>query len=327
MKRGLMVAIALLALCAWDVSVVCAAAGLEREFEKTVALRGGGSVQLKNVTGPATVTGWDREEVQIRAVITLDREPMDDEMRELFEKVEIVVEHSWNGVKIRTKYPDSDWDGDNHDVDGPEFDFDLHGEDSEHSAFAEGILAMVGQVVGNVTGWVTGLVQDHLPVKVSYEVYVPRKCDLEVKTVTGDLLITGVEGAIETSLVTGNTSLVDVIGGMDCGVVTGNIEIEGADGEIKTSVVTGNASLSMKRDGDFKGIHCNVINGDVLVRIPEMEAFDFDFYAVNGKISMDTEAIEGIRDGSSHIGSMNGGGPDLNIKAINGSIRLERAVR
>jgi len=329
MNRGLGVALTLALLCGWNVPSSLTAESLRREFEKTVPLRGGGSVQLKNVTGKTMVTGWDREEVQVRAIITCDREPADEDLRKKFEKVEVVVEHDWNGVKIRTQYPDTDWDGEKPALEDPDFDFDIDLKDGEHGAFADEILGFVGKVVGGVTGWVSDMARQRLPVEVHYEVSVPRECNVQLKTVTGELLITGIKGEIETSLVTGHTAAVDVVGKLEGNVVTGELEIENGAGVIEASVITGKVSITLARDGEFNGLDCSVINGDILVRVPpELKAFDCDIKSVNGQVKLDTDLMSGVmKRGSGWKGSINGGGPKLDIKAINGSIRVERAVQ
>jgi hypothetical protein len=326
MKRIAFAALCLFAVLCISAQVVFSADLMKREFEKIVPLRSGGSLELTNVTGSVTVTGWDREEVRVRAVMTCDLEKSDDEARELFEQVEIEVENNWNNVHVKTKYPDSDWDSD----DRPDLDFDFEiGDDGEESgAFERNIVGLVGRVVGGVTGWITGLVRDELPVEVNYEIYVPADCGMELKTVTGDVLISGVQGDIESSLVTGNTAIVDASGDLDCSAVTGNIEIERASGKLRTAVITGNVTISFAREGNIYGVHCSVVNGDIVLRVPEDKGMDFTLNTVNGDIDLKLDALrDAMFRGKRFKGSVAGGGPDIEANAVNGSVRVERSER
>ena len=119
----------------------------EREFEKSVALRSGGEVKIGNVFGGVTVSGWDKEVVQVSAVISLNAEMTVEQAAKYLDAVEIEVEHGWNSVVIRTKYSDDDLpsDGDDDHEIKIELDLDLDDDDDdEHGGFLDGILGMVG---------------------------------------------------------------------------------------------------------------------------------------------------------------------------------------
>ncbi|MBW7996581.1 MAG: hypothetical protein FVQ81_08465 [Candidatus Glassbacteria bacterium] len=336
MNRTLILLVSALTLVAGIVLNASGAPGRTRTIEKTVALRSGGRVEIRNVSGPVTVSGWDREEVRVRAVIALERDGADEEVVEFFEGVEVEVKHGWNSVEIRTRYPDREWFGDDSELDAEDFDLDFdfdldldeESEDGKMGGFMDGIMGMVGSIVGGVTGWATRLVKEQIPVTVGYEVSVPSECGLEVINITGDILVTGVEGEIETRLVAGNVSLVEVSGELDCRLISGKIEIEDAGGRIETSVITGGTSIALAKGGWCDGVDCSVISGNLLLRVPDGMAMDFDLHAVNGQITLDTDKMRGeTAHGTRHQGSLAGGGPEVKLKAINGSIRIERAVR
>jgi hypothetical protein len=80
---------------------LCAAPGfaITREFTKTLPLRAGGSFELNNVNGTVRIEGWDREEVEVRAVKTTpDRESVLDQ-------VGIEIDSRPDGVSVCTRYP------------------------------------------------------------------------------------------------------------------------------------------------------------------------------------------------------------------------------
>src|SRR6516162_3103786 len=84
---------ALVALC------ISASAQVTEEFHRTVPLPSNGRVSLGNVNGNVTITGWERNEVQIDAVKKADSQ-------QKLEEAKIEVESSSNSVDIRTKYPE-----------------------------------------------------------------------------------------------------------------------------------------------------------------------------------------------------------------------------
>ncbi len=94
-RRALLIApvlaIALAALPAW--------AEVREEFHKTVAMDANGVFSLKNVNGSVTISGWDKNEVQIDAVKT---GRSDEKLRE----AKIEVAGSGHSVDVVTRYPD-----------------------------------------------------------------------------------------------------------------------------------------------------------------------------------------------------------------------------
>ena len=78
---------------------VTASAQVTEEFHRTVPLSSNGRVSLENVNGNVTITGWERNEVQIDAVKKARDQQRLDEAR-------IEVETSGDSVHIRTRYPE-----------------------------------------------------------------------------------------------------------------------------------------------------------------------------------------------------------------------------
>ncbi len=97
-RPSLIWAISLGALMAFALTL-CANAQVTEEFHRTVPLSANGRVSLDNINGNVTITGWDRNEVQIDAV----KKARDQER---LNEARIEVETSGDSVHIRTKYPD-----------------------------------------------------------------------------------------------------------------------------------------------------------------------------------------------------------------------------
>jgi len=76
-----------------------AAAEVTEEFHRTVPISANGRVSLSNINGGVTITGWERNEVQIDAV-----KKARDQQR--LDEAKIEVEASSDSVHIRTRYPE-----------------------------------------------------------------------------------------------------------------------------------------------------------------------------------------------------------------------------
>jgi len=71
-------------------------------FEQTYPLPFGGRFALGNVNGTVVVDGWEREEVEVRAVKTARNDPAE------LQRVQIAVDAQGDRVAIRTIYPKDD---------------------------------------------------------------------------------------------------------------------------------------------------------------------------------------------------------------------------
>jgi hypothetical protein len=76
--------------------------GVTREFTKTYPLRPGGSFELNNVNGTVRIEGWDRDEVEVRAVKTTPGK------ESLLDRVAIDIESGPTGVSVSTRYPEEE---------------------------------------------------------------------------------------------------------------------------------------------------------------------------------------------------------------------------
>ena len=90
-------AVGLALVAAAVLAVPCFA--FDEVFQQTYALPPGGSFQLQNVNGSVRVSGWNRNEVEVRAVKSSRRNPQD------LARVQIEVESKADSVAVTTRYP------------------------------------------------------------------------------------------------------------------------------------------------------------------------------------------------------------------------------
>jgi len=75
---------------------------INKEFNQTYPLQPGGSFELQNVNGAVEVQGWDRDEVEVHAVKTAEKNESD------LERVSIEVNAKPDSVAIATRYPQNE---------------------------------------------------------------------------------------------------------------------------------------------------------------------------------------------------------------------------
>jgi len=88
-----------LTLSAVSMLAVPACFGVTREFAQTYHLKADGTLELNNINGTVRIEGWDRDEVEVRAVKTTT-----DKASKL-DLVSIEVNSSPDSLSISTRYP------------------------------------------------------------------------------------------------------------------------------------------------------------------------------------------------------------------------------
>src|SRR5207245_2790498 len=124
------------ALCVLLLAIICAVPSfaISKEFNQSYPLQPGGSLELQNVNGTVDVQGWDRNEIEVRAVKTAKHKESD------LERVSIEVDAKLDAVSIATRYPQNE---------GVEVAVDYtihvpHGARVEHIGTVNGTLRIAG---------------------------------------------------------------------------------------------------------------------------------------------------------------------------------------
>jgi hypothetical protein len=141
-------------------------------------------------------------------------------------------------------------------------------------------------------------------VKVNFTVEVPDGVELEAVTVNGDVEVEGVESSVEAVTVNGDI-MIGTNGGASATTVNGSIEARVGD---------------LSDDAEF-----TTVNGSVKLYMPAGVSADIEATTVNGRIETDFPiTIRGRWGPRSASGEIGGGGPNLEITTVNGSIEILR---
>ncbi len=178
--------------------------------------------------------------------------------------------------------------------------------------------------------------------KVLVKVQVPRAYNVDFQTGAGNVAVGDVAGQIHGVTGAGNITIGAVEGPVDVSSGSGNVEIEGALGRVEANTGAGNV-----RARDVRGeAEINTGAGNIEAYITRQPSDESRFHTGAGNVtvylgsgvgvSVDAEAsvgsascdfplsIEGKWMRKSFSGNVNGGGPDLELRAGVGNVALKK---
>lgn len=238
---------------------------VRKEFEKSYSVKLGSQVILSNVNGEVQVLSWEKQEVKIQAKIKVTGGSQ-RELDEFIKQVEIEVDKGNNYLKIKANYPER----------------------------------------GNGSGFLDWVFGDQKPeVSIDYVLNVPKKTDLDIKTVNGNIEVQAIDGNINLKSTNGQIEAQDLRGSIEAKTVNGAIEIDVLELSPTESISFG------------------TVNGSIDLRLPAEIKATVDASCVNGGIETDFPlTISGKFVGKKVQGEINGGGASISLKTVNGSIQL-----
>ena len=175
----------------------------------------------------------------------------------------------------------------------------------------------------------------------NYEITVPRKFDLRLKTAGGGITVAAVQGGVNVHTAGGSLHFDDVEGNVDGQTQGGSIHAAGCKGQLLINTSGGGITVETfagpfvqgKTMGgsitaDFAAApkaDCvlSTLGGSVTARLPATAAVTLDAHTVGGGAKSDLPVqTEGATDGSTLRGKINGGGPSLKLETMGGSIHV-----
>jgi hypothetical protein len=140
-------------------------------------------------------------------------------------------------------------------------------------------------------------------VRVEFVVEVPAGVRFVARTVNGEVDARGLEGPA------------------DIQTVNGDVEVETTHGA-SARTVNGSITASLGAGWD-ENVTIETVNGSIEIDVPDQAGADVDAAWVNGSLEVDMPlALQGRMSRRSARGTLGSGGPDLELKTVNGSIRI-----
>jgi DUF4097 and DUF4098 domain-containing protein YvlB len=202
---------------------------------------------------------------------------------------------------------------------------------------------------------------DKISVSVDYKVWVPDQAAVEIKSVSGDVVVAALGGKAKIDSVSGNVTLggaagaeikltsgdlrvENIAGDAFIKAVSGDITVTKIAGSVEADAVSGDIELrdvSEAQSVDIKTVSGNVIyigsvkaggryvlnafSGDVRMTIPAGAAFDLEANTFSGSIDTDFEiTVSGKISPKELRGTVGKGGATITLKSFSGNIDLKK---
>ncbi len=138
---------------------------------------------------------------------------------------------------------------------------------------------------------------------------VPPKIDLTLETVNGTIRVEGVNGSLN-----GRT-------------VNGKIDIRRTSGSLEGRTTNGSIRVELEEVDPSSWVSLKTVNGGITLSLPPEVRADIRASTVNGSVSTDFPLEVMGRFSRRRIeGSINGGGAEVALETVNGSIRLLKPI-
>jgi Putative adhesin len=144
--------------------------------------------------------------------------------------------------------------------------------------------------------------------RVDYVVRVPRGVRVKAENVNGRVEIEGVVGEIGAS------------------TVNGSVEVNGAAGAVDASVVNGSVTVVLARVDPAGHSQLRTTNGSVRLTLPADANADVDAGTVNGGVRCDFDLADESRARRHLGGRIGAGGGHFELRAVNGSVDIDRGL-
>jgi hypothetical protein len=251
-------------------------------FERTVHLSSGGSLDLTSSKGSVRLTAWDRDEVEIHARIEADTHASSDYARRSVEATDIDVTTFGNRVTIRPNF------------------------------------ANLPNTYWFFAGW-AGTPNIH------FEVRAPKRLDVRLNVDRSDTVLTGFEGRIVLETDRSEIQAAGITGSVRAKMDrSGNSRFSDIRGSIDVTADRTNLRIGFARIE--AGSRIEIDRGDAEVSVSQGQGFELDT-SLSKRADFDTNLPlpyggRNRRVRGNPSGSVNGGGPRLQIEADRSNVRL-----
>lgn len=233
------------------------AASAGTPINKHAAADASGAVEVSNVSGSVTVTGWDRNEVEVTGDLGDGTERLDFVSGDKVTRIKVVLpEHTYN-------------------VDDTEL--------VVHVPVASRL--SVNSVSADIV--VSGVVGAQRLQSVSADVHTAAGTeDVECKTVSGDVVVdgTGKKGLLTITTVSGDASALRVAGEVNANTVSGNLILGlGETARSRLRSTSGDITMAARIAADGK-VDIDTISGDVRMNLLAPVDAEFDVASFSGEI-------------------------------------------
>lgn len=116
--------------------------------------------------------------------------------------------------------------------------------------------------------------------EATYEVSVPQGVRVILRSMSGDIRVTGVRGAVDAHTNNGDVVVTDATERVDLGSLSGDVTVTGVRGEVEANSLNGTVTL---RDVEGRRVRAESTSGDV--ELAAVRSRDIDVSTVSGEVT------------------------------------------
>jgi DUF4097 and DUF4098 domain-containing protein YvlB len=274
---------------------------LGEAIEKRAPADPKGEVEIVNVAGSVRVMGWNRPEVEVRGELDERAERLDFSSEGPRTVIRVILprnRHNSGDTDLVVRIPDT-------------------------SSLAVNTISADQEIDGIKGAQRLQTVSGSIHTETAGE-------DLQAKTISGDILVTGVVGARPAihsiTTVSGDLTLSKIGGEVDVETVSGDMTIDATElSRARMRTTNGDMELSTKLASNGR-LDAETINGDVRLKILGTVDAEFDIHTFNGEIDScyGEETVRSRERGPGHdLNFTRGSGSArVRIKTLNGGVDL-----
>jgi len=177
------------------------------------------------------------------------------------------------------------------------------------------------------------------PCKVDLTITVPAECSLDVRTVSAELVVEGLNGKFELHTVSGGIHLTALSGEMKLHSVSGDVRGQGLKGPLDVRTVSGDVrlegseiqaahthsvsgSLKMETGLGEGPYQFRSVSGDVRLQVPAEATLTAVLHSVSGGLSSNLPLTSLERRNGDQVAQVQGGGVTVSMNSVSGALRL-----
>jgi DUF4097 and DUF4098 domain-containing protein YvlB len=280
----------------------------ERVFDKTFAVSPGGVLSVETDSGAVKVSGSDRNEVTIHAVIRGSRS--------VTEKFEITANSNSEGVTVIGRRPS--WLGMSLSFGGLEVQYTIQIPRQYHvEVHTSGGDLELRDFNGRAHGRTSG----------GNVVISAINGDVEIHTSGGNIRGGQLIGAVRVGTSGGQIKLDTVHGSVEANTSGGDIELAAVEGKLLAK--TSGGDVQARLAGDNKGVELRTSGGDITVVVPKQFAANLDAHTSGGDVECDLPVLVTNTRGKHDrelSGAINGGGNAMILRTSGGDIDIRASL-
>jgi len=239
---------------------------LEETFKKSIPVENQERLLIQNQNGDIEIRAWDRDEVEIIAYKKV-KAGSPNAARRYMDKLEIDIEDDGTTVSVYTRFPDQDRDE------------------------------------GSIFSWLLNL--GSKSASVDYEVHVPMKFNLDIRSTNGNIMVD------------------DCAGEFDLETTNGNMQAENVKGAARCKTTNGSITMFFQEVFDNSDMSFYSTNGSVKLYLPESLNAILKARTTNGSVDCDLPMHDAEWESKRKLEAViNEGGPLIYIRTTNGTIRI-----